>query len=1010
MKSFGPLNLLNCLFCIAVCLILPRAATCFGEVDFARDVQPILSNHCFTCHGPDEEERAADFRVDTQEGALAALTPGDVEDSELFRRITTDDLDEIMPPPEHNRSLTAEQIQILKQWIEQGAPWGKHWALETPTRPKVPTIAGTSHPIDAFVKQKLHQEKLQPSPSASREKWLRRVSLDLTGLPPTIEELDQFLEDSSPQAKQAAIERLLASKHFGERWARWWMDAARYADSNGYEKDSVRHVWPYRDWLIEAFNSNMPYDQFVIKQVAGDLLPDATLSDRVATGFLRNSMVNEEGAIKYEQFRMEGLFDRMDALGKSVLGLTMQCVQCHSHKYDPISHDEYYGMLAFLNNTHESTVAYYSQQDEKQIQELNTRLDHVRQQIKDKVPNWEDELESWIKQRQEQFAEEPNWTIVTPDLLGDGGQKFYAQPDGSLMTQGYAPSRSTEKFAGQTNLPEINSLRLELMTDPYLTYSGPGRSIEGTAALSEMTLFAGPAPDKLKPVAFELAKADLDLPRRKVDATKYPQARGKPASERTEGPAAFATDGDAKTAWATETDPANTNQPRVLMVNLKDTLKNEAEEGQPLQLRFEFACQHGGWNSNDNQHRGLGRFRISLSSDRFPDHQPETPLVRLAMTTAKGKRTDEQTQRLFDAWVAANAELTEQAKTLQSIHDQHPRPTPQLVARERHGKPRVTRLLHRGEQQHPRHEVQPMVPSSLHALPQGLDASSRLTFAKWLVDPQSPTTARTIVNRVWQAVFGTGIVESVEDLGHQATPASHPELLDWLAVEFMESGWDFKHLLKLIVSSETYAQRAQHRVDLKDRDPRNRWLARGPRFRPDAEVVRDIQLAASGLLSREVGGESVFPPIPNFLFNPPVSYGYKLWHEDQASEKRYRRAMYTFRFRTVPPPFLAAFDAPTGEVSCVRRTQSTTPLQALAMLNEPLSYEAAKALGERIKAADDLNTGLSTAFRRCTSRVPNADELAVLVNLFHQEQQADENDPYFTVARVLLNLDETITK
>ncbi|WP_153556860.1 PSD1 and planctomycete cytochrome C domain-containing protein [Roseimaritima sediminicola] len=982
------------------------------KIDFSRDVQPILSDKCFACHGPDEQERAADLRLDTQQGASAVLSAGGSEESELLRRITAEDESSIMPPPEHKKPLTTAEIAVLRQWIQQGASWSRHWAFEAPLRPALPQIKDAEHPIDAFVCARLRQENLSGSPAASKAKWLRRLCLDLTGLPPTLDQLDQFLGDDSPEARKTMVQQLLASDHFGERWARWWMDAARYADSNGYEKDSVRYVWPYRDWLIDAFNDNLPYDQFVIKQIAGDLLPEATVADRVATGFLRNSMVNEEGAIKYEQFRVEGIFDRIDAIGKSVLGLTMQCAQCHTHKYDPITHDEYYGMFAYLNNMHEATVAYYTAEQRDQIAQITEDLQRTRERIQSANPQWREDLERWIAERKGDFESEPSWTVVTPELLGDGGQKFYPQPDGSLIAKGFSPAKSTERFAGQTTLPVINSIRLELLMDPYLTYGGPGRSIEGTAALSELKLFAGESPDSLSPVALTLAKADLDPPKRPIDSAKYPLKNGTPESDRVEGPASFATDGDMQTAWATETDIANTNQPRVLVVNLKQPLQNPgAAAGRPLHLRFEIACQHGGWNSNDNHHRNLGRFRLSLASQRFPEHRPETPRVREAMDVERAHRSPAETKRLFDAWISASERFADEAAEMAEIRSRHPRPTPQLVAQERESQRRVTRLFHRGEQHQPRHEVQPHVPASLHPLPHGQDPQSRLTFARWLVDRRSPTTARTLVNRVWQAVFGTGLVESVEDLGHQATRASHPQLLDWLAVEFMESGWDFKHLVSLIVTSETYAQRAHHRPDLAERDPRNRLLARGPRFRPEAEMVRDIQLAASGLLDRDVGGQSVFPPIPQFLFNPPVSFGYKVWREDTAPQKRYRRALYTFRFRTVPPPFMAAFDAPTGEVSCVRRPRSTTPLQALAMLNEPLSIEAAEALGGEIKRQDeDLRGALSAAFRCCTSRTPSDGELNYLLRLFEQESTAGDVDPYVAVARVLLNLDETITK
>ncbi|MDF1812111.1 MAG: PSD1 and planctomycete cytochrome C domain-containing protein [Verrucomicrobiales bacterium] len=994
---------------IAPALFLLAPVTHGDEVDFARDVQPILSNNCYACHGPDEGERAAELRLDTEVGARSVLDLENPAASEMLHRIATKDPDEQMPPPKKKEALKPEEIQILKRWIEQGAKWGTHWAFEVPVKPPVPQVEDSSHPIDAFVLSKLQKENLAPSPSAPKSKWLRRVSLDLTGLPPSLEELDQFLGDSSPNARQKAVHKLLESPHFGERWARWWMDAARYADSNGYEKDSVRYVWPWRDWVINAFNDNLPYDQFVIKQVAGDLLPGATMLDKVATGFLRNSMVNEEGAIKYEQFRVEGIFDRVDAIGKSILGLTMQCAQCHTHKYDPIRQEEYYGLFAYLNNAHESTVPYYTKKERDQITELHTELETVRQQIKSSRKDWANELHTWVEKSKSQFSTEPEWTVVTPELIGDGGQKFYSRSDGSLITMGYSPAKSTEKFAGQTKLKTVNSLRLELLTDPYLTYEGPGRSLEGSAALSELKLFAGPDPDSLKPVAFEPAKADLDRPPRPIDSEKYPWKNGDANSDRIEGPAAFATDGDLKTAWATETNRSETNQPRVLVVNLKQPLHHSGAK--PLYLRFEVACQHGGWNSNDNHHRNLGRFRFSLSPQRFPEHNPETPLVRQAIEKDPSARTTEESNRILDAWVKVNPALEKQSNEMESIRSRHPEPTPQLVAKERTGTKRTTRLFDRGEQQHPKQKVVPHVPEFLHNLPAGRNPESRLTFAQWLVDRDAPTTARTIVNRTWQAIFGIGIVESVEDLGHQALPASHPELLDWLSVEFMDSGWDFKHLLELIVTSDTYARDSRLRPDLAERDPRNRLLARAPRFCPHAEVVRDTQLAVSGLLNRDIGGESVFPPIPSFLFNPPVSYGYKIWNEDKEPEKRYRRALYTFRFRTVPPPFLSAFDAPTGEIACVRRPQSTTPLQALATLNEPLSMEAAKALGNEIRATKgSLEAALSKAFRRCTSRAPEPDELAVLVELFEREKQSADGDPYTTVARVLLNLDETITR
>jgi hypothetical protein len=994
-------------FSLSLAIAADLSATA-SEIDFSRDIQPILSDNCYACHGPDEEDRAADLRLDTPEGVKTVLSADNILESEFIHRILTDDPDDAMPPPDKKDPLSVAEVELLRKWILDGAKWGVHWAFEAPTKPAPP--AGKAHPVDAFVQAGLRESGLTPAPRASRETLLRRLSLDLIGLPPTPAELDAFLNDQSPDAFAKATTRLLDSPHFGERWARWWLDAARYADSNGYEKDSVRYVWPYRDWVIDAFNRNEPYDQFIIKQVGGDLIENASLQDRVATGFLRNSMVNEEGAIKYEQFRIEGIFDRVDTIGKSILGLTTGCAQCHSHKYDPIQHDEYFGIFAYLNNAHESTVPFYTDGGRKKIAEIEISIERIRNKALQSAGALESRTQ-WITKQRGILRGNPAWTIVTPELLGDGGQKFYPREDGSLISMGYAPSRSAERFAGTTTMDTIRSIRLELLKDPYLTFGGPGRSLEGSAALSEWKLFAGTDPEKLVEVKLQPARSDLDLPSRPVDSRKWPQKDGA-KDDRTEGPAAFATDGNVKTAWATEAGPDRTNQPRILVANLAEPLKKTGEG--PIHLRFELHCQHGGWNSNDNHHRSLGRFRFSFSGEPWPEVNPVSPKLAAILEKPESKWTAEEKSEIDIAWIESDPGRKQFAEAITKAREAHPVPVPQLAMQER-STPRETRLFHRGEQQHPKHKVEPHVPEFLHDLPEG-DPKSRLTFARWLVDRESPTTARTLVNRTWQALFGTGIVESVEDLGRQSTRPSHPALLDWLAVEFMESGWDFKHLVQIIVSSETYQQDSAIRPGDWEQDPRNRLLARGARFRPDAEVVRDTQLAVSGLLNRRVGGDSVRPPIPGFLFLPPASYGYKTWEEDTEAANRYRRALYTFRFRTVPPPFLAAFDAPTGEVSCVRRPQSTTPLQALATLNEPLSIEAAQALARQIEGnskagtPESIRQSIGIAFRQCTSRAPDASELDLLTRLFETEKATGGGDAFLAVARVLLNLDETIVK
>lgn len=994
-----------------VFLVLMTRLADAAEIDFARDIQPILSDNCYACHGPDGEERAADLRLDTPEGIAAVLSSDKPLESEFIHRIITDDPDDLMPPPDKKEALSKEEVELLKTWVADGAKWGVHWAFKAPTRPSTPDNLAGPAAIDSFLDDKIDESGLAAAGQASPETLLRRLHLDLIGLPPTPGELDAFLRNQSSDRWEKTVDQLLTSPHFGERWARWWLDAARYADSNGYEKDSVRFVWPYRDWVINAFHENLPYDQFIVKQVGGDLLPDADLYDRVATGYLRNSMVNEEGAIKYEQFRVEGIFDRMDAIGKSILGLTTSCAQCHTHKYDPITHDEYFGMFAYLNNAYESTVPYYTRAQRNKIGEIAAKTAKIRNEAMSR-PEAKERFTAWVAELRKEIAGEPDWTIIEPELLGDGGQKFYPRGDGSLISMGFAPARSSERFAGETNMKEIRSLRLELMNDPYLVFGGPGRSIEGSAALSELKLFAGSDPAKLAPVKLGPARADFENPTRPTDTSKYPPKNGVTEDDRTEGPAAYATDGNVKTGWVTEAGPDRTNQPRVLTVNLEEPLLNQGND--PLHLRFELICQHGGWNSNDNHHRPLGRFRFSFSSKAWPERDPISPNLRDILDKTEGEWTKEERGKLEVAWIEDDSQSVDFAEKITEARAGHPRPVPQLAIQERDVL-RETRLFHRGEQHQPRHAVSPHVPAFLHELTQSEDPQSRLTFARWLVDRESPTTARTLVNRVWQAIFGIGIVESVEDLGRQSTRPSHPELLDWLAVDFMESGWDFQHLVRQIALTDAYRRDSTIRPGDLEADPKNRLLARGARFRPDAEVVRDTQLAVSGLLDRRVGGDSVRPPIPDFLFLPPASYGYKTWKEDTRPEKRYRRALYTFRFRTVPPPFLAAFDAPTGEVSCVRRPYSTTPLQALATLNEPLSVEAAESLGNWIASesgenSERLSHAIAQAFRRCTSRAPRADELAVLVELFKAEENSEDGNGFLAVARVLLNLDETIVK
>lgn len=1007
-------------------------------VDFNRDIRPILSDACFQCHGPDQKQRKAELRLDRKDDVFAnrdgsfVIVPRKPNKSELLKRITSNDPDERMPPPDSGKQLSKPQIALIAKWIEQGAEWNEHWAFVAPRRPSIPQVKNQSwlrNEIDAFVLARLERDGLQPSWEADKITLLRRLSLDLVGLPPSIEQVDQYLSDKADSGFASQAERLLKSPHYGERWGRHWLDAARYADSDGFEKDKPRFVWAYRDWVINALNRDLPYDQFVIEQIAGDLLPNPRQDQLVATGFLRNSMINEEGGIDPEQFRMEAMFDRMDAVGKSILGLTIQCCQCHDHKYDPMTQEDYYGLFAFLNNSHEANISVYTPDALKKRADVLRQIHEIETDLRHKNPDWQQRMSEWEKQVE---ANQTQWTVVIPfsDDLTTGGQKYFPQKDGSLLAQGYAPTRHTANFRVKTDLTNVSAFQLELLNDPNLPHGGPGRSIEGTAALTEFEVTAAPAdaPTKGAKIKIVNATADINLPKAELKEI-YDDNTGK---KRFTGPIAYAIDGNDKTAWGIDAGPSRRNRPRKAVFVAEKAISHP----KGTLLTFHLSQRHGGWNSDDNQNHNLGRFRLSITTatNAVADALPQQ--VRIVLSIPREKRSRAQTATVFSyfrttvpAWKAAN-------ERIEALWKQHPEPTSQLVLHERMDA-RKTSVLERGSFLKPTKAVEPAVPSFLHALPDGAKPT-RLTLARWLVDRRSPTAARAIVNRVWQSYFGIGLVSTSEDLGFQSEAASHPELLDWLSVEFMEQGWSLKALQRLIVSSATYRQSSEITPESYRRDPYNRLLARGPRLRVEAEIVRDIALTASGLLNRKVGGPPVYPPAPEFLFKPPASYGPKVWKESTGAD-RYRRSVYTFRFRSVPYPALQAFDAPNGDFSCVRRSRSNTPLQALTTLNEPQFMECARALALRTLTGRRTNDErIRYAFRLCLTRAPSEQEFGILSKLLNEQKQqfAQEsakpwelaaNDPkqppqlpkgttpadaaaWTIVARVLLNLDETITK
>ncbi len=989
------------------------------EVDFERDVQPILKKSCFGCHGAGQQ--LGGLRLDAKSTAFTggvsgpSVKPNHAEDSPLYVRIAG--LGDQARMPMGGKPLPVEQIAIVKQWIDAGAKWPdevgakgaevkKHWSFVAPVRPALPKVsapAWAKNAIDAFVLARLDQEKLKPSAETDRTTLLRRLSLDLVGLPPTMQEVDAFLKDKSKNAYEKQVDRLLSSPHYGERWGRHWLDAARYADSDGYEKDKMRQVWFYRDYVINALNKDLPYDRFIQEQLAGDLIPNATQDQRVATGFLRNSMINEEGGVDPEQFRMEAMFDRIDAVGKSMLGLTIACAQCHNHKFDPLRQEEYYKIFAFLNNTHESNVAVFTPQEQMKRAGIFDKIKMMEADLQHRNTAWAEQMALWEKSQQIKTQ----WEAVKPEVddISSGGQKYIMQSDASMIGSGYAPTKHRAKLTFKPQAKSIASFRVELMNDPNLPLNGPGRSIYGTGALTEFEVeVERPGQDKPEKLKVARATADLNLPERELDKLYF----DKSDKRRVTGPVNFAIDGKEETAWGHDAGPGLRNLPRKAVFNLATPIDNS--DGKTV-IHVYLSQKHGGWNSDDNQNQNLGRVRLSVSDDPKAEADPVPMRVREILATPIEHRSPQQVQAIFGYWRTTVPSWREANSQIDDLMKSLPEGSSQLVLTAR-DEMRKTNLLERGDFLKPKNTIAPGVPAFLNPLPAGA-GDTRLDFAKWMTSRNAPTTARAFVNRVWQAYFSTGIVETSEDLGKQASVPSHPELLDWLAVEFMESGWSMKKLHRQIVTSNTYRQSSKVSAELLAKDPNNRLLARGPRFRVEGEIVRDITLAASGLLNTKVGGPSVYPPAPSFLFLPPSSYGPKNWAEDKGAE-RYRRALYTFRYRSVPYPVLTNFDTPNGDVSCVRRARSNTPLQALTALNEPLFLEAAKALATKTLSEGGKTDSerLRYAFRRTLSRPPLAAEAAELQGFLDKQRARNYSaeHAWTSLARIILNLDETITK
>jgi hypothetical protein len=966
--------------------------------DFAREVRPILANHCFKCHGPDDKARKARLRLDTRDDALkggrsgqSAFVPGKPAESELVRRILSNDENELMPPPAARKQLTAEQKDSLKRWVAAGGEYRPHWAFVKPTRPKIPTLSrdaerSARNPIDNFVFAKIESLGIEkPQPDADKYTLVRRVYLDLIGLPPTPAEADAFVADTSPDAYEKLVDKLLASPHYGERWARRWLDLARYADTNGYEKDRPRSIWPYRDWVIKALNDDLSFDRFTIEQLAGDLMPNATQSQRVATGFHRNTMLNEEGGIDPLEFRYYAVVDRVNTTGTVWLGLTLGCCQCHNHKFDPIPQRDYYRVMAFLNNAEEPEIEVPSDEVSKKRAELTAKIRDLYTALPGKVAP--EKFSAWLAAGREQAV---RWTILMPTKIEAGLTRLTPLADGSLLASGDATKHDIYELTF-ANLPAgVTAWRLEALPHQSLPAGGPGRAY-----------YEGPGGDFLL--------GDLKLT---LDGTPVKFAGAMDTGGQKEFTAALALDANEQTGWAGARRPGT---PSTAVFTPAAPLP--AARSAMLKLTFE-----------RHYAASLGRLRVAVTTDARPVKASDVPAeIEALQLIPESQLTAEQRAALVGHYANTAPELEAARDEIAALQKQFPPAPTTLVIKERPADfPRKTFVHTRGEFLQPAEEVQPGGLTALHPLPTG-EPLNRLTFARWLVSSDNPLAARVVVNRAWAAFFGRGIVATLNDFGYQGDPPTHPELLDWLAVEFMDRGWSMKRLHKLIVLSATYRQTSHETPDLGKKDPENRLLTRGPRFRLEAEEIRDSALKAGGLLSEKIGGPSVFPPQPPGVTD--TAYAGGAW-KVSAGEDRYRRGLYTYSKRTTPYAMAATFDAPSGEACTARREVSNTPLQALTMLNDPAITEAAQALGQVATKADGTTGAKVTmVFRRCLIRPPTADETEVLEKFYAAQRgkfAADakaaakfagsdngdvvERAAWTAVARAVMNLDEFVTR
>lgn len=1149
------------------------------EISFDSDIRPILSDKCYACHGPDKKKRKANLRLDIKESAFAqrdgypAIVSGKPLDSTLYQRITAEDPKDRMPPLHSERSLSQQQIELLKHWIENGAEWQEHWSFSPPKRMDPPTVqnqAWVRNGIDHFILSRLEDEGIPASSKADKRTLIRRLAFDLTGLPPTPAEVHQFLEDHSPDAYQKLIDRLLAKPQYGEQMGRFWLDAARYGDTHGLHLDNYREIWPYRDWVIQAFNQNMPFDQFTIEQLAGDLLPEPTLNQRIATGFNRCNVTTSEGGSIDEEYYVRYAIDRTSTTSTVWLGLTMGCAVCHNHKFDPVTQKEFYQFYAYFNNITERAMdgnaksvppvvkvpseeqSTQLQASEEQIAALKSRLSSPIPQVDTAQAEWETAL--------------PKWTVLVPQTFtAQAGTTLELLEDNSILASGDNPDKETYEIIALLTDSNLTAIRLEGLTHDSLPHKGAGRSGNGNVVLTEfeVEITGADQPGSWQPITFTRAWADheqedgdfeignaidgkletgwaTDGQKKRENRqavflaeTPFGQAEGSrlrirlkhqsphaqnqfgrvrlavtssgaytekeiplkledwyslgpfPAEglNQNHGPEGAAIDlqqvfpsGDQEFKWATQTKYVdgkvhnlsigdNTslylyrlihsqssrriklslgsddaikvwlNQAQV-MVN--DISRGVAADQDQVALDLESGENH--LLMKVVNYGGASGFYFSLEreSSLVPPEVVDTAKLALADRTAA---QIEAVRNYYRNQVSSDEELKKLRQDLETSEQKKneiEQAIPTTLVMQERETPRGAYVLYRGEYTQRRQQVEPATPSVLPAM--GEDASeNRLGLARWLVSPGHPLTSRVTVNRFWQQLFGTGLVETSEDFGSQGQRPSHPELLDWLAIGFIDSGWDIKRLMKLMLTSATYRQSSQVKREALALDPENRLLSRGPRFRLDAEMLRDQALSVSGLLRGDIGGPSVKPPQPDGLW---YAVGYTdsdtaRFVKDEGAEKVHRRSLYTFWKRTSPPPQMNILDAPSRETCTVRRERTNTPLQALMLMNDPQYVEAARAFAERVikEGGQTEKEKLIYAFELATARQPDEEESEALLSVFqtHLEEfnanqesaelliqigelPADEGlvpaelAAWTMLTNLLLNLDEVLTK